>query len=193
MMATNEMCPVAIEPTDRRYVLFQACSTFMGNIQHFNALHAACQNPAVAKKFYDFLMRRDLSKYGGGECAFQNSRPLTNVYRQAQARSMDSVYLFASWCVNKEIGGNEGEQHSAKRVCCRYTGKDLFDHFKMFARNECLPCNKIGSKDFAHKFLEMDGVIKKRFNDAIRYTLDLPRIKAFLQAQCSYDAGIGCV
>ena len=116
IFTSNNDNALAVATDARRFVLFRCSPKYKGNKAYFTGLRKQLARQEVAQALYQFMMKRDLSGYEDG---FQEYRPITEFYKEAQKKSISTTNNFLSACVNtldedaeKTIGG----RNSACRV-----------------------------------------------------------------------------
>jgi hypothetical protein len=85
IFTTNNRDSLNIESSDRRYTIFEASSKMLKDLDYFNRLGKNMEDPRVIRAFYDFLMKRDISKFN------HTNRPKTKLYKEMREASMDSI------------------------------------------------------------------------------------------------------
>lgn len=93
VITTNHERPVLVETSDRRYVLFKASDKYVKNDEYYLRLASHLKLQKVAIAFFQYLQKRDLTKYSFN---FQASRPMTDYYLQARKNSIPILQRFLS-------------------------------------------------------------------------------------------------
>lgn len=91
IILTNNDVPVKIESSDRRFVLFETSSKYIGssNIEYFQTLAEALNNPHKMRVFYNELMNRVITT------DFRKDRPITEQYKLLkELTSKDTIESF---------------------------------------------------------------------------------------------------
>ena len=186
IFTSNNMDAIPVATDDRRFVLFRCSSVFKGNAQYFNDLGTHLDRPEVARSVYQFLMSRDISKY---PYSFQESRPVTEFYREAQNMKIPIVSRFVSALINGEndesytltgtsfVIDNHSVQVSAAALYKKYQEYHTAGNYKYLQTQT----------SFGRDISRIEGVKKQRSTKCITYILDLPAIKAKLVACNQYD------
>lgn len=186
IFTSNNMDAIPVATDDRRFVLFRCSSVFKGNAQYFNDLLTHLDRPEVARSVYQFLMSRDISRY---PYSFQDSRPVTEFYREAQNMKIPVVSRFVSALINGEndesytltgtsfVINNHRVQVSAAALYKKYQEYHTAGNYKYLQTQT----------SFGRDIKRIEGVEKQRSSKCITYILDLPAIKAKLIACNHYD------
>lgn len=89
-----------LETDDRRMMFCNASSRMKGNLQYFTDLVNFLESDGVARAFYDYLMKYDISNFN------HMNRPMTALYKQIREASMDNIL---KWIRDDELFDNDNE------------------------------------------------------------------------------------
>ena len=95
---SNNDTPIKIELGDRRFVVFECLGENANNPEYFDALFKELDDAVVMRKFYDYLMSRDISKWDS-----IRSRPISDYYKELQQVNVPLVHRFLNSFMNAEI------------------------------------------------------------------------------------------
>ena len=140
IFTTNNENPVPLEEGDRRWFVVSMDNSMKNNMEYFNALHKAFENPIIMRKFYQELMDRDIDLWDP-----INDRPKSEMAESMIEMNKDPYTCFVAFMLEnyEDVVGKQ------------YRGRDLYQKFNEFwtttGRGEFKPNQT--------KFLEM---VKKR-------------------------------
>lgn len=186
IFTSNNMDAIPVATDDRRFVLFRCSSVFKGNAKYFNDLGTHLDRPEVARSVYQFLMSRDISKY---PYSFQESRPVTEFYREAQNMKIPIVSRFMSALINGENDESytlTGTPFVVKNHCVEVSAAALYKKYQEYHTAGNYKFLQTQTS-FGRDINRIEGAKKQRSSKCITYILDLPAIKAKLIACNQYD------
>jgi hypothetical protein len=99
MFTTNDMDPIALEPEERRFVVFACNGCRKKNWEYFNNLKTHTSRDDVARAFLQYLRKVDVGKF----LPFEAHRPQTEAYFAMQRGSIPLFYKFLSYVVAREL------------------------------------------------------------------------------------------
>ena len=170
ILTSNNANSLTVTADDRRYVLFHCSSVYKGDPTYFNELGSHLDRPEVARAFFQYLLKRDLSPYPK---SFQFSRPLTDYYREAQKNSIPVLSRFLSTLIN----GGCPEAIMSRQFYQRYQAFHADGNYKFL----------LSQSTFGREMKKVDGVDKRRTTSGIVYKFDPKRVKAYLVELNEYD------
>ena len=183
IITTNHERPVLVETSDRRYVLFKASDVHLRNPQYYIDLGAHLRNPKVAKAFYLFLMKRDISKYVNH---FQNARPVTDYYLQSRKSSIPIVAKFISCLINsKKYVKTQPPAPEIGEVSASNLFKDFVAFIEIGRFQSTMTLTAFGLK-----IKNIEGIEKTTKRTGKVYTLNYDIIRNFLSLNHEYDEDI---
>lgn len=186
---TNQVNPVKVEETDRRYWIVNTSSDKLGDSKYFDDMIEYCENECNMKAIYEYLMSIDVSNV-----KWSRDRPLTDTYNDIKTLYVDNVYKF----LINIILTSTAKGYSFK-------AQDLYDAFIKWCEN-----NKCGGKlnsngDFEVVYtntmfgMRLNNIMTVDKNSGIEkvkrsvnyYELDIDKLKAFFTKRklldCDYS------
>ena len=170
IFTTNNENALKVSPNDRRFVLFRCSSLRVNDYRYNQEFGSHLKRPHVMRAFYQHLLERDLSAY---PYDFQNSRPITSYFKEAQMSSICPIDRFISSRVNDN-------------KCNDTRAKDLFDDYKTFVTNGGYRVYKTMSS-FCTDVKRIHGVTVRRANTGMVYKFDAVIVKKYLQEKNHFD------
>ena len=185
IFTSNNDNALAVSTDARRFVLFRCSPKYTGDKTYFTELRKHMAKAEVARALYQFMMKRDLSIYADG---FQEYRPITEFYKEAQRRSVSTTNNFLSACVNTlEACVEKLDEGVAKTI----GGRKLYDRYRQFCLQSGLKQEFFKTENsFGADLSQVEGVSKKRSNKGIMYTLDRDVIKKYLVDAKEYNEDV---
>ena len=183
IFTSNNDNALAVATDARRFVLFKCSAKYKGNKAYFTGLRKHLAKAEVAQALYQFMMKRDLSVYEDG---FQEYRPITQFYKEAQKKSISTTNNFLSACVNTL----EACVHDTldEGITKTLGGRRLYDLYRKFCLQSGLKQDFIKTENsFGTDLSHVEGVCKKRNCRGILYTLDRDAIKKYLEDAKEYN------
>lgn len=116
MMITNSDEPVRLEASDRRYMVAECKSVFVGKFDYFKELALKIEDPKNVRAVYDYLMNYDISKVDN----LSRERPITQAYLDNKMICADKELLFLG-CI----------AHTFPRIPIRTS--QFYDEYKAWA------------------------------------------------------------
>jgi len=171
LFTSNNENAISVDCDDRRLVLFRCNSVYKDNKTYFENLSAHLETPGVNVWVYKFLMERDLSKYGDN---FQNSRPITDYYKESQVANIPAEKRFLAAL------GNIGKQSLT------FLSSKLYEHFKLWAEFEGHKYIKT-HVSFGRDISRVKGVYPRKSHGVMKYELVFEEIKQYLESTNEYD------
>jgi len=89
IMHSNNMTPVKIEASDRRFMLMECSEKVRNNTEYFKKLNTFLKDDSNARAIYDMLMKSDLSSWDS-----TNDRVITKAYKDIQSMTIPPMALF---------------------------------------------------------------------------------------------------
>jgi hypothetical protein len=161
IITTQSGCPIKLEASDRRWVVFECDNKLRNDRAHFEALGEWLKSDANVGAFYEYLKGLDIENFN-----FCDSRPITNAYNEVKMLSADKELLFLASVV-------QGSK-------LMFRSKDLYDSFTSWVRDagfeNFTPRNQVAFGIYVSK---IGGIEKKVSNGAI-YILDKPKLTKYL-------------
>ena len=186
IFTSNIVDAIPVATDDRRFVLFHCSSVYKGKGDYFEELGKYLDRPKTARAVYQFLMSRDLSKY---PYSFQDTRPVTEYYKEAQGMKIPIVSRFFSALANGDIPESDrltGTTQIVKDHCVEINATLLYRMYKDY--HEAGNYKWLQTQNsFSRDVNRIEGVKKHRTNSCIMYLLDLSIIKSALISANQYD------
>ncbi len=162
VLTTNDDIPVIIGSSDRRFVIMTPSLEKVGNRDYFTALTEDYGNPDIQRAFYDFLMKRDLSKVN------LTDRPMTEAYEQTKQASAPFHAKFFQRFIMQDSYAN----------VMSFKCNELISKMNKYTTFE----TSLSSFGIAIKPYITAGAIKKTLpRGTVKYTIDKELVKAFLK------------
>lgn len=130
---TNNVNPVHLEGTDRRYALFHCNETWCEGSEYFSFLAEAFKDPQMAGQFYDYLLKVDLSGWHP-----QRSIPMTAYKRDVMSISKDPLQTWWEEVMDldeEEEGEDDGGVYSPLRRGKWNPTQRIFQHFRDYCES----------------------------------------------------------
>ena len=193
LVTSNDRCPLQLEIGDRRYVAFACNDSQARNTAYFDGLAAHLKKPRVARAFFQYLQKIDLSGYKN----FQAVRPKTALYEQLIQRNNS---LFNQFLTSKCLA------HPGPDAQTSSTPTEILLEMKAWAEKvgfttECRRYNtKVLGEDFGAMLLSAqsqavdsvgrsaNGIRKyKRSGGQLAYEITWRRLESSLRANSTFD------
>ena len=171
LITSNNQNPIKISTDDRRMATFKCSDIYVKDYNYKVRFGAHLGRDEVARAMYQYLLKRDLSAY---PYDFQQSRPVTDYYKESQMNSICLVARFLSALINDNSCGEP------------IAGKQLYDRYKNYAIAGGYKTFKTVST-FGTDVKRIPGVTAKRTSLGIMYTINAVVVKACLQETNQYD------
>jgi hypothetical protein len=171
VFTTNNPNALHIEPSDRRFVLFECRSVY--STDYFTELVRYRNRPDVCRAWYQFLRDRDISH----QTNFQATRPITDYYRSVQQSSIPTFSRWLSAVTNEHA-------HTSTPLC--YSVNDFFKSYMDF-HNEGNYKHSVSKTTFGKSLTRVGGVERKRGTNNSRYIVNKREIKKYLESINEYD------
>ena len=171
---SNNLTPVKIEQSDRRYVVFKCANDVQNKTDYFDQLISAFKDEGVIKSFYDFLCARDISKWDS-----INHRPLTKAYADIKSANIPpmATYLMEQMSLYENAEEQEMEMYS------KQPATDIFNNFKIWLGQNGFTKMDYNSTKFGREICDYDGIEKKRTNAGMAYCIDFKKLRVFLETK----------
>ena len=170
ILTSNNANSLTVTADDRRYVLFHCSSVYKGDPTYFNELGSNLDRPEVARAFFQYLLKRDLSPYPK---SFQFSRPITEYYKDAQRNSIPVVSRFLSALANSSTITSL----MARQFYQRYEAFHSGGNYKFL----------VTESSFGREMKRVPGLHLRRTQSGKAYVVDTKRIKQHLLEINEYD------
>jgi len=171
LFTSNNENALQVPPDDRRFTMLRCSSVRVRDKPYFDSLAHHLKNPAVARAFFQFLLKRSLEKY---PYDFQASRPITAFYKEAQQSTIPVLCRFLSAYISTE---STPEQIGAADLYRKYEFFKASGNFKIF----------LTSNSFGREMKKITGASKKKNREGWFYLLDKPAIQQHLQESNEFD------
>lgn len=162
IMTTQKDCPIKIEATDRRWVVFECDAKQKGNVEYFDRLIEWVSDDANVGAFYEYLKSIDLEGFN-----FCKERPITEAYNDTKMASADKELFFLA----SLLQGDKTE----------FRADTLHGDYMGWLRNagflEYRPKNLI---EFGRYVSKVTGLVKRRTRTHMVYAIDKDALVAHL-------------
>ena len=182
VITTNNKNPVRIDPDDRRCALFEVSQIYKGNHVYWLELASHLAHQDVARAIFQYMMERDLTKY---KFDFQETRPRTDLFYEAQTLNIPVLKRFASGIVNDAMSKHCADEPGNVTQQCQNT-QHLFEQCKAFALkgNYHFSYSLVG---FSKELQRLPGFTNRKTQGRTVYTIDCTFAKQSLQRSFEYD------
>jgi len=172
MFFSNNMTPVKIEQSDRRYVVFKCSTDVQNNTEYFTKLMSTFKDEGAIKSFYDFLSSTDISNWDS-----INHRPLTKAYADIKAASTPAMATY----LMEQMNLYENAEETEKAMYTKQPATDVFNNFKSWLSQNGFTKIDYNSTKFGRELSDYDGVEKKRGGNGVSYTFDFDTLSKYLE------------
>lgn len=184
VFTTNNPNPIPIPSDDRRFVVVEVSGIHKGDSDYFTDLAKNIENKQVQRAFFQFLKKRDLSRYETE--SFQSARPITEAYTESQQMSLAPIHRYLSYLA---ISDNFSE------YCMEATGAEFFKKYCDWCternhKNE-LSSTKFGTE--LSKFTQEkggEGIMKRKSCGIMKYKVCGDDLKQCLIAKKMFDSEV---
>ena len=199
-LTTNNAKSVHLEAGDRRWVVLEVNDSRKGDTAYFDALAKHLKNDKVARGFYQYLLKFDLTEYGN----FQAKRPHTRLYEEMKEENLSTFHSFMSHECIRCAGEKPMFSPVANEVgCCEektkktpeYPATAFFETFKTWAaaaNHDIGPYtrSKFGL-DLGGLMKKTDsGVVKKRNGQHIVYSVEWSTVEKCLKLHGLFNTNV---
>lgn len=169
IFTTNNENPIPISFDDRRFVAIQCTDTLVNNHEYFTELHAYLKRDDVARAFYQYLMKVDISDISN----FQAIRPLTSYYQELQRLNLSPIDRFISWWVVNGFAST-----------CK--ANEFYSEYRQWANSRNFTADITGTM-FGRKIKQVGGITCKKTNGIMVYVLELTRVEEWMKTNKRWD------
>ena len=169
---SNNLTPVKIEQSDRRYVVFRCANDVQNNTVYFDKLISAFKDEGTIKSFYDFLLARDISKWDS-----INHRPMTKAYADIKAANTPPMATY----LLEQMNAHEHADECDKDMYVKQPATDIYNNFKAWLVQNGFTKMDYTSTKFGRELCDYDGVDKKRSNSGFVYSFDYVKMHEFCE------------
>lgn len=169
IFTTNNENPIPISFDDRRFVAIQCTDTLVNNHEYFTELHAYLKRDDVARAFYQYLMKVDISDISN----FQAIRPLTSYYQELQRLNLSPIDRFISWWVVNGFAST-----------CK--ANEFYSEYRQWANSRNFTVDITGTM-FGRKIKQVGGITAKRAEKGIVYTLEMGKVEEWMKTNNRWD------
>jgi len=173
---SNNLVPVKIENSDRRFVVFKCANDVQNNKEYFGRLIDLFKNDGAVKSFYEFLNTRDISKWDS-----INHRPITKAYSLIKQATIPIIARYFDYMINRYENATsrvESDAWTKQQASGLYTAYKLW--LNTYYDKHEITVTRFGTDIGAY---ETSGITKKKTNGVQTYTFDFPVLKAYLIKQ----------
>jgi len=169
IMTTNNKDALIVEDNDRRYVMFESSDSKIKDATYFKELVAVMKDKAVARAFYDYLMKVDLSDFN------HLNRPKTELYNEMK---QESIHPVLQWiCESEEdFGIPEGETECYRKAS---DWLELFNNWHFKNNMQRISTTAFGT--FMSTMSSKDcGIIKRTPFNVRKYVIEREKVVEYL-------------
>lgn len=154
---TNNIKPLPIGEDDRRFQVIECSDKYKGNTEYFNKLYDAIDNDEIVKSLYNFLMKRDISKFNPSR-----DRIVTEATTDLHELNREPVDMFLEYLHTDEF----------VKYQKKYKTRDMYDEFKSYM-------NTIGYKSVCN--LPTFGKVLKSYLNKYNIKLTHPKNVSYIE------------
>lgn len=154
---TNNIKPLPIGEDDRRFQVIECSDKYKGDTKYFDKLYDAIDNDEIVKSLYNFLMKRDISKFNPSR-----DRIKTEAAEDLHELNREPVDMFLEYLHTDEF----------VKYQTKYKTKDMYEEFKSYM-------NKIGYKGVCN--LPTFGKVLKSYLNKYNIKLTHPKNVSYLE------------
>jgi hypothetical protein len=169
---SNNLTPVKIEQSDRRYVVFKCANDVQNKTDYFDELISAFNNEGTIKSFFDFLNTRDISKWDS-----INHRPMTKAYADIKSANTPPMATY----LMEQMALYENADECDKDMYGKQPATDIFNNFKLWLTQSGFTKMDYTITKFGREICDYEGLEKKRVSSGVVYTIDYAKLKMFLE------------
>lgn len=114
---TNNVKPLPIGEDDRRFQVIECSDKYKGDTEYFNKLYDAIDNDEIVKSLYNFLIKRDISKFNPSR-----DRVVTEATTDLHELNREPVDMFLEYLHTDEF----------VKYQRKYKTKDMYEEFKSY-------------------------------------------------------------
>ena len=174
---SNNLIPVKIENSDRRFVVFKCANDVQNNKEYFDKLLELFKNDCAIKSFYEFLSKRDISNWDTIK-----HRPFTKAYSLIKQATIPIIARYFDYMINRFENATsraESDAWSKQQSSGLYGAYKVWLNMNGFDKHE-ISVTRFGTDVGAY---ETFGITKKKISGVQVYTFDYPVLKAYLIKQ----------
>ena len=169
---SNNEIPVKIPEGDRRFIMFECSSDFVGNQSYFTEFINKLQ--LHSRDIHDMLLNRDISNWSPA-----GDRYITDVYKEVQSANIPIIALFLidlcrKYCNEDDDGYEE----------LSIASNELFTTYKTFMKSSGFTfetnTKKFGQDITKYTSKDISGITKKRSRSGNVYDFDFKQLMDFL-------------
>ena len=168
---SNNLTPVKIEQSDRRYVVFKCANDVQNKTDYFDNLITAFKDQGTIKSFYEFLLNRDVSKWDS-----INHRPITKAYSDIKSANTPPM---ATYLIEQMVS-YENADSTEKEMYTKQPALDIYNNFKIWLSQNGFTKMDYTSTKFGREICDYEGIDKKRSSGGMNYTIDFAKLKEFI-------------
>lgn len=166
---TNNKNALKVEENDRRIVAIECDSKIANDAVYFDALRNELNSGKLDRAFYEYLLKRDLSKVN-----FTKDRPTTKLYEALKEHNVPILARFLCEYVDKH------------QKITKINATTFITEFNFWMQTNNYNFEYSASQ-FGLDLKDYNGVEKKRMNTGIRYTINNDILKQYLISKNYYE------
>jgi hypothetical protein len=164
------LTPVNIEPTDRRFVVFEISDKYANSKEYFDNYYKIINDDMHLKAFYDYLMTLKVD-----DIDWINDRPITEAYNDM--KQIESHIRFLADYEDK-IFDIEGLNNVKER---NINATEFLNLYFKWREEGHYGDDKMNATKFGLLMKRVDGIVKlTRESGGKRYSLDRTKIQAYV-------------
>jgi hypothetical protein len=162
ILTTNNISCVDIRGEDRRFMPIQVGNSKLRNVGYFTRLRSSLDNPLIMRKFYDDMMKRDLTKWNA-----ERDRPITDLKADIIATCVSPYEEFYGWLIDENR--YRKEPFEIHKMNYKIKAMDFYKVFQLFwkevGRHGLCPDNK----KFGVEVKGINGIVFKHTKNGNMY------------------------
>jgi len=190
IMFSNNMTPVKIEASDRRFMLMECSEKVRNNTEYFKKLNTFLKDDANVRAIYDMLMKRDLSSWDS-----TNDRVITKAYKDIQSMTIPPMGLFLesklleyeNTASFNSVGGQDAQDLT------KLPSNELFKEFNYWLGENGFTKMEYTITKYGREIVSYEGITKKRLEKGMTILIDYAILKDGLVKKGFHVPNVGYV
>ena len=190
IMFSNNMTPVKIEASDRRFMLMECSEKVRNNTEYFKKLNTFLKDDANARAIYDMLMKRDLSSWDS-----TNDRVITKAYKDIQSMTIPPMALFleSKLLEYENVGSFSSVGGQDAQDMTKLPSAELFKEFNHWLSENGFAKMEYTITKYGREIVSYEGITKKRLEKGMTILIDYAILKDGLVKKGFHVPNVGYV
>jgi len=184
IMFSNNMTPVKIEASDRRFMLMECSEKVRNNTEYFKKLNTFLKDDANVRAIYDMLMKRDLSSWDS-----TNDRVITKAYKDIQSMTIPPMGLFLesklleyeNMASFNSVGGQDAQDLT------KLPSNELFKEFNYWLGENGFTKMEYTITKYGREIVSYEGIKKQKSMGINKIIIDYAVLKQYLITKGYHD------